>query len=860
MANKPLQSIKFPDLPDTYTIPVVDSTLAVSGAAADAKKTGDSLSDKVDKVSGKGLSTNDYTDEEKTKLGSVETGANKIIIDTTLTQSGQAADAKVVGDEIFDLKEDFSATDKEFADILGIEIGYNSKYDMHLARGKNVVIDSIDLKSDVTYACEIVLNGHTVPAYCYLRDSNDNVIANTTIRSPENDYNLIFTPNADYTGAHLDIEVSTESVTNNLAYANINKVGAVKTIDEITQNVNVNVEQLSFATCDRILHRAYGLVDQTARVWCSVNNKHANCYINTTGYNVVFGDAVIVDISGLTFKDFDNAMVDWSNSRIIVYERDTEDTTTLRTAYYNASDYTAHNWKFTHAVQNVNTGIIKIQLLINITEDYEMPVSRDVYLTCTRLLIHVGKFTADLNVNEVSQARGSYIDLKHRLDRDYNTLMGLINSLSSTVSQGAEIDAYLLREKIPDQYMSYDIDPASFDNDEYLENKIRSVPEGNRVVFFTDTHWNSNEKSTIPIIDYVKKRLEIQYILFGGDILNIEQTGYKAKNEIMAMLYQAKSAFGATFLPVIGNHETNESNMAGTNHTDEERQAHLLPFSQLQAIFTGDIIGRIHTQYDDIKDALPQWANGDSETLNELNAYFKTIYYLDNIVQKIRYVCLNTGNPGNLSDSGLGVISDVFHVGWVGELRLQYEWFSDVLKSTPDGYKVVVCGHQFANEGVTPTVHEGAEPIFQMASAALMKTTVSITPQRVSNNYPIKDWYTNGTHNYDYTNINDISAIVFVCGHSHFDGLSVAGFDSNDTYGYWLYTGETLDQHNKGQIPLILTTTDAYNRYADAPAEVQVPMTLGTTTDHAFDVLTFVEDGIDITRFGAGNDRKVYMQ
>ena len=43
MANKPLQSIKFPDLPDTYTIPVVDSTLAISGAAADAKETGDKI-------------------------------------------------------------------------------------------------------------------------------------------------------------------------------------------------------------------------------------------------------------------------------------------------------------------------------------------------------------------------------------------------------------------------------------------------------------------------------------------------------------------------------------------------------------------------------------------------------------------------------------------------------------------------------------------------------------------------------------------------------------------------------------------------------------------------------------------------
>ena len=100
MANKPLQSIKFPDLPDTYIIPVVDSTLAVSGAAADAKQTGDSLADKVDKVSGKGLSTNDYTDEEKTKLDGVEIGANKTTIDSTLTQTGQAADAKAVGDVI----------------------------------------------------------------------------------------------------------------------------------------------------------------------------------------------------------------------------------------------------------------------------------------------------------------------------------------------------------------------------------------------------------------------------------------------------------------------------------------------------------------------------------------------------------------------------------------------------------------------------------------------------------------------------------------------------------------------------------------------------------------------------------------
>ena len=82
------------------------------------------IADKVDKETGKGLSTNDYTSAEKTKLAGIESGATAVLIDstptqgssnavssggvyealrntdTTLTQSGQAADAKVVGDKI----------------------------------------------------------------------------------------------------------------------------------------------------------------------------------------------------------------------------------------------------------------------------------------------------------------------------------------------------------------------------------------------------------------------------------------------------------------------------------------------------------------------------------------------------------------------------------------------------------------------------------------------------------------------------------------------------------------------------------------------------------------------------------------
>ena len=63
----------------------VDST----NTALDAHKTDTTtkLGNKVDKVSGKGLSTNDYTTEEKNKLAGIATGATKVIVDSSLSSS-----------------------------------------------------------------------------------------------------------------------------------------------------------------------------------------------------------------------------------------------------------------------------------------------------------------------------------------------------------------------------------------------------------------------------------------------------------------------------------------------------------------------------------------------------------------------------------------------------------------------------------------------------------------------------------------------------------------------------------------------------------------------------------------------------
>lgn len=48
-----------------------------------------SISGKVDKVAGKGLSTNDYTTAEKNKLSGIETGANKTIVDSAISDTSE---------------------------------------------------------------------------------------------------------------------------------------------------------------------------------------------------------------------------------------------------------------------------------------------------------------------------------------------------------------------------------------------------------------------------------------------------------------------------------------------------------------------------------------------------------------------------------------------------------------------------------------------------------------------------------------------------------------------------------------------------------------------------------------------------
>ena len=82
-----------------------ESWVKISDESADLSSIKNQLSNKVDKVSGKGLSTNDYTTAEKQKLAGITAQANKTTVENVLTSTSttnalSAAQGKALKDAL----------------------------------------------------------------------------------------------------------------------------------------------------------------------------------------------------------------------------------------------------------------------------------------------------------------------------------------------------------------------------------------------------------------------------------------------------------------------------------------------------------------------------------------------------------------------------------------------------------------------------------------------------------------------------------------------------------------------------------------------------------------------------------------
>lgn len=100
---------------------------------------------KVDKVSGKGLSTNDYTTTEKNKLAGIAAGATKVIVDSSLSNtSTNAIQNKVVANMKTNIDDELSNKPSKTGDgasgTWGISISGNAATATKLATAKTLTI------------------------------------------------------------------------------------------------------------------------------------------------------------------------------------------------------------------------------------------------------------------------------------------------------------------------------------------------------------------------------------------------------------------------------------------------------------------------------------------------------------------------------------------------------------------------------------------------------------------------------------------------------------------------------------------------------------------------------------------------
>ena len=112
------------------------------------------LDAKVDKVTGKGLSTNDYTTTEKDKLAGIENGANKTVVDTALNStSTNPVQNKVINTKINSIQSDINSKVPSTRTVNGKALSANitlSASDVG-ALPNTTVIPSIDGLATETY-------------------------------------------------------------------------------------------------------------------------------------------------------------------------------------------------------------------------------------------------------------------------------------------------------------------------------------------------------------------------------------------------------------------------------------------------------------------------------------------------------------------------------------------------------------------------------------------------------------------------------------------------------------------------------------------------------------------------------------
>lgn len=261
----------------------VDSALSASSAnPVQNKIINTALENKVDKISGKGLSANDFTDTLKTKLDGIASGANKTVVDASLsTTSTNPVQNKVINTVLGNKVDKVSGKGLSTNDFTGelktklegIEAGAEKNYIVYNgARGYT----------------EEELIGHLVSIYSELNSSEKIVVSitNTSGDSSENINYVYLFEKSDYS----DFETNKTTYKFKLYDTNYNIYTASIT-NLSTNTYTYEVENLLNNKVDKVSGKGLSTNDFTTALKEKLENQANDPYST-------FVEGVIVEYDG----------------------------------------------------------------------------------------------------------------------------------------------------------------------------------------------------------------------------------------------------------------------------------------------------------------------------------------------------------------------------------------------------------------------------------------------------------------------------------------------------------------------------------------------------------------------------------
>ena len=444
------------------------------------------------------------------------------------------------------------------------------------------------------------------------------------------------------------------------------------------------------------------------------------------------------------------------------------------------------------------------------------------------------------------------------------------------------------KNEIPSYYLTRPTEPSLDNYNSYLEEKIQSIPEGKHFIFVTDTHWRYNTKKSPALMNYVRKRTGIPFVIFGGDAIHrpankdtespsgsgiwtingsqwhsASESRLRAQMELSEYCTAMKERFGDHFLFVTGNHDLGLANL--NSAAAEEKETRRVPYQIIireahtslkdRAVYDEQGLADVDTLILDDNDE-----GNDVALKAELKAYIKQCYYVDDHTNKLRYIITYTGQGGTFD----GISKTIFGLGGHDCLCSQLKFIGSALMTLPLGYDVVITGHWLYNRTITKTnFFNGTHFLVEMLNTYRTGLLFVVASSRDGCTPTFSQWATASVRTRDFSKLSWRGRILLIAGHNHSDYTTVV------TQGTTRYSG-SLVKYPTNEYPYSDDASVRLRQYLgivvhrDGGTSYNVPNTTAIegsiTTDCAFDVVTITDDNrVRCTRFGYGNDREYLL-